>query len=246
MTTMPDCDRAIDLAGAHPGLGVGIHLCLTQGTARSGQLKYLTSADGQFPREVWRLLERISLNRKALEEARGEWAAQIEYALKRGLHPTHLDSHKHIHHWPALAAIALDLAAEHGLSGVRCANEIILPALPGLSSGYRVLRLLAKRLKRRMNRCGLCSTDSFYGLAATGRFSAEIWLRLLESLPEGTCEVMVHPGYATDLTGRQTRLTSERELELNGLCDPRVGKKVEECRIERVHFGQIRHREKIT
>ena len=33
MSTMPDRDRAIELAKTTPTLGVGIHLCLTQGEA---------------------------------------------------------------------------------------------------------------------------------------------------------------------------------------------------------------------
>jgi predicted glycoside hydrolase/deacetylase ChbG (UPF0249 family) len=240
MATMPDCDRAIDLAGSHPSLGVGIHLCLTQGTPRSTKLRHLTSADGQFPHTVPQLLQRISLNRKALQEVKAEWAGQIGYALSRHLQPTHLDSHKHIHHWPALGRIAIELAKEYGITSLRCAREIQLPGLPGLTPGYKVLRFLARRLHDQIARHQLHTSDWFYGLAVTGGFSAEIWRQLLEHLPPGTGEIMVHPGYCDDLELAATRLKSQRRLELDGLCDTAVATKVKAAAIELVHFGNIK------
>ncbi|MGC8624115.1 MAG: carbohydrate deacetylase [Phycisphaerae bacterium] len=239
MTTMPDCDRALDLVQSHPTLGVGIHLSLTQGTPRYGRMKYLVSADGQFPRQVRPLLQRLSLYRKARAEAKAEWAAQIEYALRRHLQPTHLDSHKHIHHWPALAEIAMDLAGEYHIHYLRCADEMNLVGAPGLSPGYRALRFLARRLKRRVTGSSLRTTDWFYGLAATGQFSSQTWLQLLALLPAGIGEVMVHPGYADDLDASRTRLTTQRRCELDALCDPAVVKQAGAVEIQRVHFGQI-------
>ncbi len=240
MATMPDCDRAMDIARGHPGLGVGIHLCLTQGTPRSTKLKHLISADGQFPRTVLQLLQRISFHRQALEEVKAEWAGQIEYALSRNLHPTHFDSHKHIHHWPALGRIALDLAEEYKIGSLRCAREIQIAGLFGLSPGYKALRFLAGRLHGQIARRKLYTTDWFYGLAATGRFSAEIWQQLLKHLPLGTGEIMVHPGYSDDLDSAVTRLTVERRLELDGLCDGRVASQTKTAKIQLVHFGHIK------
>ena len=239
MTTMPDCDRAMDIARSHPQLGVGIHLCLTQGTPRSGPLQYLASANNQFPRHVGQLLRRIHLNRKALDEVRAEWAAQIEYALNYALRPTHLDSHKHIHHWPALANVAVNLAGQYQIPCLRCADEISVVGTPALAPGYRGLRFLARRLKRRLGGVQLRSTDWFYGLGATGKFSSERWLLFLDHLPPGTGEVMVHPGYSTDLDAQSTRLTTQRQLELEGLCAPVVIEKMDALKVQRAHFGQL-------
>ena len=243
MATMPDCDRAMDLAQSNPDLGIGIHLCLTQGTPRSGKLRAITNGNNEFPRKVPQLLQRISFNRNALDEAKAEWAAQIEYVLSRSLHPTHLDSHKHIHHWPALAQVALDLAKEYRIPAIRCADEITIHSAPKLSSGYRALRFLARKLKKRCVRPQLRTTDWFFGLAATGKFSAEIWLNLLEQLPAGTGEVMVHPGYAADLPIGSTRLTAQRRMELDALCDSRViaalHSLASDNKVKRIHFGEI-------
>ena len=243
MATMPDCDRALEISQNNPSLGVGIHLCLTQGTPRSGKLRYLVSGDNQFPRKIWQLLNRIELNRKALDAAKAEWAAQIEYALKRAVRPTHLDSHKHIHHWPALSQIATDLARQYHISRIRCADEISIRGTPKLSAGYRALRFLARKLKRQCAGSDLRTTDWFFGLAATGKFSAAVWRCLLAQLPAGTGEVMVHPGYCTDLDTGSTRLTTQRQSELDGLCDSALITEINQYavdnKIQRVHFGQL-------
>ncbi len=241
MATMPDCHRAIELAQSNPNLGVGIHLCLTQGTPRSGKLRSIISGNNEFPRKVPQLLQRISFNRNALDEARSEWAAQIEYVLNRGMRPTHLDSHKHIHHWPALGYIAAELAKEYHIPSIRCADEITIRSTLKLSAGYRALRFLARKLKAQC--APLRTTDWFFGLAATGKFSAEVWLRLLEQLPDGTGEVMVHPGYAADLPSGSTRLTEQRRMELDALCDTNVLAAVHtpaaDNKVQRIHFGQL-------
>jgi predicted glycoside hydrolase/deacetylase ChbG (UPF0249 family) len=243
MATMPDCDRALELAQHHPGLGVGVHLCLTQGTPRSGKLRHLVSGDNEFPRQVWRLVRRIELNRKALNEVKTEWAAQIEYALGRAARPTHLDSHKHIHHWPALAPIAADLARQYRIAYIRCADEAAIRGMPKLSAGHRALRFLARKLKKDRTGPELRTTDWFFGLAATGKFSADVWLRLLQNPPPGTGEVMVHPGYAADLNAADTRLTTHRQLELDALCDSAVIGAINALtagnKLQRVHYGQL-------
>jgi predicted glycoside hydrolase/deacetylase ChbG (UPF0249 family) len=243
MATMPDCDRALEMAQSNPSLGVGIHLCLTQGSPRSGKLRYLVSGDNRFPRKIWQLLRRIELNRGALDEAKAEWAAQIEYALKHAITPTHLDSHKHIHHWPALSRIATDLARQYHIARIRSADEINVRGTPRLSAGYRALRLLARKLKSRCAQSEVRTTDWFFGLAATGKFSAAVWHHLLAQLPAGTGEVMVHPGYFADLDTGSTRLTTQRQLELDALCDSAViaavGQYAADAKIQRIHFGQL-------
>src|SRR4051812_13345469 len=58
MTTMPDCDRAIDLAGAYGRLGVGIHLSLTQGKPRT-HCRRILSREGEFFRSLPRLFLKL-------------------------------------------------------------------------------------------------------------------------------------------------------------------------------------------
>ena len=237
MTTMPDARRAIELARRTPTLGVGIHLCLTQGTPLGGFEGPLFTHTGEFPRRVWRLLLRIGRDQAVLRHIRREWEAQINSALSQGLYLSHLDSHKHIHHWPPLADIALDLARQFGIRNIRCARERPIAGIPRPSAGYRVLSRLADKLAVKIQDAGLQTSDWFFGLASTGGFSAEVWRTLLSNLPSGIGEVMVHPGQPDGLSSSQTRLLAERQLELDALCDPGVKTLAHNADISLIHYG---------
>jgi predicted glycoside hydrolase/deacetylase ChbG (UPF0249 family) len=221
MTTMPDRDRAIDLAGRHPRLGVGIHLSLTQGTPLTACRRLLTKAHGTFHRSLPKLFWTLR-HPDARKQARDELTAQIDYALKRGLTPTHVDSHKHVCHLPLLHRPLIAACQATGIRWMRAAREVRIPGAPAPSPPYRLLSRFAATLAARATAAGLHTTDWFFGLAATGRTDSAVWLALAAHLPAGMGEVMVHPGYVAGLTPADTRLLGQRLTELNGLCDPAV------------------------
>ena len=67
------------------------------------------------------------------------------------------------------------------------------------------------------------ATDWFAGFQITGRLGSEELLALLARLPEGTTELMTHPGRCTEeLRGSPTRLKECREEELKALTDAGV------------------------
>ncbi len=239
MTTMPDAQRAIQLAQQNHRLGVGIHLCLTQGTPLAGMDGPLFSPRGVFPSRMTQLLWRLTRDKSVLRQVRREWESQINFAISRGLQPTHLDSHKHIHHWPPLGEIAMDLARHFNIRHIRCAREQTIPGVARPAMEYRMLSRMAKALASHVNQAGLTTTDWFFGLAATGRFSADVWRLLLNHLPPGTGEVMVHPGRPDGLKRSMTRLLAERQLELDALCDPAIKRLIQNNSIRLVHFGQL-------
>ncbi len=238
ITTMPDAARAVELARATPTLGVGVHLCLTQGMPRRPGQRRLLSGDGVFPDKVWKLIARISRGgARMLHEVRREWSAQIDYALKSGLQPTHLDSHKHVHHWPPLADIAIALAREHAIHFIRCAGEVAIPGCPTPRMEYRLLLRLARVLRRKIIEADLRTSDWFFGLAATGRMATDIWLKLLAAPPAGTGEIMVHPGDPQGLQKTDSRLLSERRIEMDALCDLSVREALEKSGAKLAHYG---------
>jgi len=244
MTTMPDRDRAIQIAKNTPALGVGIHLCLNQGNACSGTLEYLCGNSDVFPRKLFQLLRRLATRPQCLDEVKREWAAQIKYAMDRGIKPTHLDSHKHVYNIPSLGRIAIELATEFGIKSMRCAAETSIINMPAPGLGRQTISIFARKLKSKIEAAGLKTTDWFFGLACTGRMSSIIWLKLLDNLPEGTGEVMVHPGHTQGLTTQglttnDTYLIQQRQIELDALCDPAVKKKIQSKGVQTIHFGQI-------
>src|SRR4051812_48640866 len=78
MATMPDRERAVDMAGQLPGLGVGVHLCLTQGVPLT-KCSRIAGRDGQLVRSVPRLFWKLK-SQEARREAEAEMIAQIEWA----------------------------------------------------------------------------------------------------------------------------------------------------------------------
>jgi chitin disaccharide deacetylase len=64
--------------------------------------------------------------------------------------------------------------------------------------------------------------------------------RLLQSLPEGTTELMCHPGYTDDaLRKTATRLQTSRERELEILTDPEIRNLVASQGIRLIDYGFV-------
>ncbi|NNM85155.1 MAG: ChbG/HpnK family deacetylase [Phycisphaerales bacterium] len=239
MAGMPDAHRAVGLAFDAPTLGVGMHLCLTQGTPLSKNLTAIVDSGNRFPPTVGKLVARLLIKRRAVTEVEREWSNQIDFALRNDLTPTHLDSHKHVHHLPMLQPVILRLAQHYKIPAIRTAREYSLPQDPSLSLGYKVAAHLARRLATRAGEAGIHTTDWFFGLQYTGTFSQEVWLRLLANLPPGTGEVMVHPGHSEGLDAATTRLVAQRRLELDALLAPGLRDELKRLGVERATFAEL-------
>jgi len=235
-------DSALLVARANPELGVGVHLNLSDGqpTAKPEEVGGLLNASGELGGGPETLLLRIASRGLELAEVEREWDAQIQKVRNAGIAPSHLDGHKHVQMLPGLFEIALRLAKKHGIRAIRVAHEESkLRAL--LSSGgdqktgvllkqgvqARGLKLLARDAREMADHAGLVATDYFCGIAQTGVLTREGVEKLLKNLPEGTTELMCHPGYVDeDLRRSATRLQQSRQTELEILTDAGIRKLV--------------------
>ena len=78
------------------------------------------------------------------------------------------------------------------------------------------------------------------GLALRGtRTFATQLLRLLDHLPSGTIELVVHPGYADGGLVRWDVYTGGRERELAALLSPEVRDRITRGDFVLRHFGQL-------
>jgi hopanoid biosynthesis associated protein HpnK len=238
----PAFHTALEAARANPELSVGVHLNLSDGapTAKAAQVQGLLNEAGCLREGPKRLLLRIARRSLRLEEVEREWNAQIQKVRDTGIRPTHLDGHKHVQMLPGLFEIALRLAKKYGIRAIRVAHEESklrsMLAIGGkqkkavmLKQGVqaRGLKLLARDAREMADRAGLATTDYFCGIAQTGAWTREGVVQLLEQLPEGTTELMCHPGYADlELREMPTRLQESREMELQILTDAGIRKLV--------------------
>jgi chitin disaccharide deacetylase len=229
---------AVELARSAPGLGVGVHLNLSNGAPVLGAetVPSLVNARGEFEDGPEGLLLKMARRGLALGEVEREWDGQIRRVRDAGISPTHVDGHKHVHMLPGLFEVALRLAKRHGIPAIRVSHEAskLRAALAGggetrarvaLKQGVqaRGLKLLARDARARAERAGISTADYLCGIAQTGELTKQGVLRLLKDLPEGTTEFICHPGYVdADLRGSATRLQDSREREVAIFTDAEV------------------------
>jgi predicted glycoside hydrolase/deacetylase ChbG (UPF0249 family) len=246
---------AIELARATPGLGVGVHLNLSDGdpVAEAETVTSLLGDDAKFAGGPKSLLLRRARGGLLLEEVENEWDAQIQKVRDAGIEPTHLDGHKHVHMLPGLFEIALKLAKRHGIGAVRVALEesslrTALATGAKQNAGVvmkqgveaRGLKLLAGDAWELAERAGIATADYFCGIAQTGELTREGVEQLLKNLPEGTTELMCHPGYVDEaLQKTATRLLESRKTELEILTDLGIRNLVASQGIRLIDYGFV-------
>ncbi|TCI63096.1 ChbG/HpnK family deacetylase [Exiguobacterium sp. SH0S2] len=102
-------EEAVTMAKLHPALHVGVHLALTWGRPLAKTSTPLTKEDGTF-RYTNRFLTETAPDPELVYL---EWKAQIEAFRATGLSLHHLDSHHHVHGWPAIQDVIVRLAEEY-------------------------------------------------------------------------------------------------------------------------------------
>ena len=248
-------EDAANIAQALPALGVGVHLNLSDGApmARATAVPSLVGERDEMYAGPEQLMVRKARGKLNLLDVEREWDAQIERIRSAGIVPTHLDGHKHVHMLPGLFPIALKLAKKHSIAAIRISHEAsgLRAALSGGNDSHasmvlkqgvqaRVLKFFARDARALAERAGIEIVDYFCGIAQTGAFTKEGVLHLLDKLPEGTTELMCHPGYADgDLAKTPTRLQESRASELAILTDTSVRKSVASHGIRLINYGQI-------
>jgi hopanoid biosynthesis associated protein HpnK len=245
----------VKAARSAPDLGVGVHLNLSDGppVADREAVMSLLNDDGEFSGGPQSLLLKRARRGLVLREVEEEWDAQIQRVRDAGIQPTHLDGHKHVHMLPGLLEIALRLAKKHGIGAIRVSlEESSLRAALASGAKHRAgvvmkqgvqargLKLLARDAREQAGGAGIATADYFCGIAQTGELTREGVAQLLKILPEGTTELMCHPGYVDDALGKTaTRLQGSREKELEILTDTGIRNLVASRGIRLIDYGFV-------
>jgi len=248
-------DGAVAAARSAPSLGVGVHLNLSDGppTADPESVTSLLNDNGEFAGGPENLLLRLARGGLSLAQVESEWDSQIRKVRDAGITPTHLDGHKHVHMLPGLFEVALRLAKRNEIGAIRVALEAS-PLRAALSAGAKLhagvvmkqgvqargLKLLARDAREQAEHSGISTADNFCGIAQTGELTREGIENLLRNLPEGTTELMVHPGYLDSALQRTpTRLQGSRQTELQILTDTGIRNLVASLGIRLIDYGFV-------
>ena len=227
-------DDALRLAAETPTLDIGCHLVLVGGTS--------LVTGKPFPRTVSQLL--AALARRQIRPY-DELAAQVRHILAAGILPTHLDTHKHTHLAPPVLDAVARLGEEFGIRWVRRPFDFPLSAMRGTVPRLKrltstALGLMRRRFHRVLQQHGCRTTDHFAGFQITGRFRTAELVQLMGVIPEGSTELMCHPGHCGEaLRNAPTRLKVSRALELEALLAPETRQALQANGIELVRYGQL-------
>lgn len=245
-------EDAVARAKENPKLGVGCHLVLVGGkaVAPKAQIASLVDAEGKLPATLGSLMAKLSAGRVESEAMVCELRAQTQRVMSAGIQPTHFDSHKHTHAHPRVAEAVMKVAEEFNIKRIRKPFEDFTSLLrPVNGNGWaswkqRATALAslasAPRFRRLAQARGVVTPEHFWGIAATGRLNVAAILAMMETMPEGTNELMCHPGnYDAELEGSPTRLKRERERELEALMAPEVSEALKANQIQRISFREL-------
>jgi predicted glycoside hydrolase/deacetylase ChbG (UPF0249 family) len=192
------------------GLPVGLHLNLSRGAPLSARFPGAMLQGGNFDEA------RVgSLKAKVV-------AAEAEAQLDRaetllGAPATHVDVHRHLHRFPAVLEALGQVASRRGLP----------------------VRALDETMRVELRRAGVRTTDHFVGEAGGEAYWTEMrFAGTVAALPEGTTELMCHPGYPPRET--RTSYALQRAVELATLTSATARRALDEAGIALGSFADLR------
>lgn len=209
-----------------PSLGVGVHLAAVgedPPLLSAAEIPTLVDERGRLAPSWRQFLPRAALGRVDHDDLAREFGAQIDAVAGAGLVIGHLDTHQHLHLWPLVRDVVLDLAERLGV-GVRVTRSA---SRSPIGSG---VRLLARRLEVDARARGLRFPQAAAGLDEAGALDRTTLVRALTRLAATrapSAEIGSHPGDGDDPDRHRYRWAYRWEEELAALTSPEARQAVE-------------------
>jgi hopanoid biosynthesis associated protein HpnK len=260
MASGPRFDDAVEAARSAPKLSVGCHVVLVDGSPVSppDAVDTLVAIRSEQPENFYSRLSAFSA--RAMfggfdrDQLVAEITAQIRKIQAAGIEVSHLDTHKHTHVFPDVLVAMLRAAR---VCGVRAIRNPFIPkkSIDGrlfkgkgdLWKRYgqaRMLHSFSRQFHRRTKRAGLLTPDGLIGMIETGSLESAGYSALLRqsiaSLPDGTWELVCHPGYNdADLRAAGTRLLDSRDEERRLLVSAELRQFLDEQKISVISYREF-------
>ena len=254
MANMPATEYACEKAADHPGLGVGLHLNLTEGRPLSpvSDVPDLVGDDGAF-RPLLEQIGQLWVGARVADQVERELTRQVERALELGIRPTHFDSHHGVQKRPLVRRALLRIGERFGIRAARThrGRNWAASAAPWsvrADCAWRNLRALHRDAMVLWNhfalrRGGMRTPERKLSpslLRPGGEGRRAQLLAAIDALPPGTTEMLVHPGYhpdpeLDDPPGYWKEREEDRELAM----DPAIREAIRRADVELVHFGDL-------
>ena len=214
--------RSIGALADTRGIGVGVHLALVGEDApvlSASEVPTLVDRRGRLPLSWRQLLPRVTARRIDLADVERELSAQIEAAVQAGLVIDHLNSHQHVHMFPGIRTVVVDLAQRFDIPAIRVTRSA--------SKGPvgRVMRRLATHLEAELRADGVAFTAASAGLDEAGRLDEGAVVTAIGRLAASggpTAELSGHPGEAVDGERGRYKWNYRWGAELEAMLSPAV------------------------
>lgn len=246
MMNMPGAAAELLQAQAEcPRMGLGVHLVFTSGRPLmpTEWVGTLVDKHGYFLSQEEIFTDPDRLNP---DELKSELKAQIKtFQNATGHPPDHLDAHHFVHLLPRFFEIYLALAQEFRIPArlplPRSEEELALHppvdlSIIPLEQLQAAVRTDWEMLKKHPVHGPESLVRSFFGEEA---LTVTHLLHILDSLPDGTTELMTHPGLADEMLRQQSSYSIQREKELALLCNPTIKQHVAELNIRLITFANL-------
>jgi len=214
--------RSVGWLRDETSIGVGVHLALVgedPPLSSPRDIPTLVDRRGRLARSWRQLLPKVMAKRIDLADVERELAAQIGAAHDAGLAIDHLNSHQHVHMFPGLREVVVDLAHRFDVPAVRVTR------MQGRGPVARLMRRLATTLERELQADGIVFPRGAAGLDEAGRFDEAAMLRALDRFAAtdvSSVELSGHPGEAEDDERHRYRWGYHWGAELDAVLSPRV------------------------
>ena len=241
-------NEAIHFVQSVSRLSIGCHVVLVDGFPVSEKSTVPTLLNGNgFQSSLSAFAVKCLRGQLAENEIEAEATAQIRKLQSAGISVSHLDTHKHTHMFPQVLRPLLRAAKACGIRAIRNPLEPIRlgqvvgrPSLWKRWGQVRILSRLANEFHDAVKEAGLVTPDGTLGIVATGVMNERILQAIIARIPEGTWELVCHPGYDDDdLAKTDTRLRASRVRELELLKSPRVREELENRQVELISYQEI-------
>ncbi|MBI4431491.1 MAG: ChbG/HpnK family deacetylase [Candidatus Omnitrophica bacterium] len=199
-----------------PGLGLGVHLNITLGNpvAPLSDVRPILAGE-KFGKHDETFFKRI--DRKALYL---EYKAQIEkFEDWLGKPPTHVDTHHHLHRFPPVFEVLLEIAEEYGIP-------------------FRLSECVDLAVRDNVEERGIALADHLFpDIDPFPHFTRARLKEVLSTLPEGVNELMTHPAVIDNELRKISSFVEPRAEELEALGDSTLRTLLSDSHIELTHYG---------
>ena len=200
---------------SHNHLSVGVHLNIIEGKPLSApeDIRFLLNSQGQFNGRLANTLYLLFLKAccNNLSSVRNEFRLQIIRLLDCGIVVTHLDSHRHLHMFPPLFKIVVDLAVEFKIPFIRLTQENPFPPGNGLCK-ILLCNPCASLVKHYFSGGGISCAQRVLAFRYTGRLNMKNLANIIKYGGNGVTELIVHPYFSIN-----DKPNSAHSLELGAL-----------------------------